>query len=183
MKTDPGSANFRQFADVTAVIEDWDWLGDKPKHHLLVVAFVLEKSSGKSLSSITGFFCALQSLAWCVPCCKDSYFKFQQYEVVFGHSRTKDTEKQTLTNKEQGEYATPLEFDKNGRLIQALCQKLGLDDTNYRLKSKTAFNNYRKIWQNYAVYRMITNGNFVLRPQSLYDVRRHMPRAALKDEE
>lgn len=163
-------ANDKNLPKCEVQIESWDWLGLTDNDHLLVVAYALERVSGLEISSVTALFQSFQAASWSVPALRKSFLQFQSYAFAFGKVRAKKTAEQTFTAKERQEYATPLEFDRNGRLLEAETLIAGTDASRFAQMGKAKLNRFKRMWQNYAMYRMITNGDFVLRPQSFYNV-------------
>lgn len=98
----------------------------------------------RGASAIT--FSGLHIQCWSVPSLKESYGLFQSYGYTQGVVRRAETAKQLMTAKERAEYATPLEFDNNGRLIQALTIAAATDVGVYEAHGVETLNGFKRLW-------------------------------------
>lgn len=118
-------------------------------------------------STVTGYLTSMGVAAY-VAGDTASWNFCEDLGMLYAHRTLSITNMQQFDRKEELNYVTPLQCIENAHALLQLCYvDLGMDVD--RRPSQIKKEEFQYFWESMAVFLMITNGDFVIRPQTFED--------------
>lgn len=153
-------------------IKDWGWLKDVDAYLDIVRNKMgLALASWPTVTNAAKVMCSYVFKTTGDDTYKAVAERYSKEGTAIGKTRDTKEQTQTMSETERARYATPLQLQRNARLLLAMANKLGTDAPPKEAK-RSQVEAFRKIWLQAPMYLTLTEGREgVLRPQNFTSAR------------